>query len=157
MEAKVSPIGKDPTGQSENGYIILSGTLIQASIGLLKADDRLDHRALIIPLGREREDAYRFSTDFDLTQTDHAVEDGEAVFCLEIAQGESESKEVIWYMVLTRKNLRPWEFNSMEYGGEFERIGLFRDYIPQDRVNRKPFEESSPEHAVEHNAVVKII
>ncbi|CAN9406106.1 unnamed protein product [Alternaria alternata] len=130
---------KDPTGQLKGGYIVLSGTLIQAFISHVGVDDRDWHQAFLTPLGREREDSYRFGTDFDLTQSGHVVEDGEAVFCLEIAQGEVESKEMIWY------------------DGEFERIGLFTEIIPQDRVNRKPFEEASPEYAVERNAVVKVI
>ncbi|CAN9428375.1 unnamed protein product [Alternaria alternata] len=156
-EAKVSPIGKDPTGQLKGGYIVLSGTLIQAFISHVGVDDRDWHQAFLTPLGREREDSYRFGTDFDLTQSGHVVEDGEAVFCLEIAQGEVESKEMIWYMVLVKRNLRPWKFNGHRYDGEFERIGLFAEIIPQDRVNRKPFEEASPEYAVERNAVVKVI
>ncbi|OWY51200.1 HET-like protein [Alternaria alternata] len=138
-EAKVSPISKDPMGQLKGGYIVLSGTLIQAIISHVGVDDRDWHQAFLTPLGREREDSYRFGTDFDLTQSGHVVEDGEAVFCLEIAQGEVESKEMIWY------------------DGEFERIGLFTEIIPQDRVNRKPFEEASPEYAVERNALVKVI
>ena len=156
-EAKVSPISKDPTGQLKGGYIVLSGTLIQAIISHVGVDDRDWHQAFLTPLGREREDSYRFGTDFDLTQSGHVVEDGEAVFCLEIAQGEVESKEMIWYMVLVKRNLRPWKFNGHRYDGEFERIGLFTEIIPQDRVNRKPFEEASPEYAVERNAVVKVI
>jgi hypothetical protein len=151
VDVKCCPKGDDPTGELESGYIILSGTLIQAtSVG----------EGFLIPLGvKSKSDwenpiSIKFYADIDLTHPDHGVRYGETVHCLKLLQRTLWEENVVVYLVLLKRRSKPWECDDMRGDCEFERIGLLRE-----RLEHLPYvlEEDSPEHAIQHNAAVKII
>jgi hypothetical protein len=154
VDVKCCPKGDDPTGELESGYIILSGTLIQATFSRERS---------LIPLGVKSQSnwgnpvSFEFYADCDLTHPDHGVRYGETVHCLKLLQGTRSRDNVVFYLVLLKRRSKPWECDDMRGDCEFERIGLLRDRLEKDEYHPYVFEEESPEHAIQHNAAVKII
>ncbi|KAI4927254.1 uncharacterized protein J4E92_006421 [Alternaria infectoria] len=167
VEAKSSPKGADPTGQLEDAYIILSGTMIQAtvdkyfikplqsstqSIEPLTSSETHDTPSTEMSSIRHRNrDHFTFHADFY-----HRLEPGANVHCLKLLEAKWQGKNAA-YLVLSKKSSTPWDCNGMKGECEFERLGLMESRLQKDKFHPKIFEEESPEHAFQHNAVVKIV
>ena len=168
VEAKCCPKGADPTGQLESGYIILSGTIIQATVDQwwIKplASSTQSSEPLTSPetddipssdmsvIRRRNRDAFTFAPDFY-----HELEQGATVHCLKLLQATWTDKKHVSYLVLSKKNSTPWECNGRRGECEYERLGLMESQLEKDDFHPKIFEEESPEHAIQHDVAVKII
>jgi hypothetical protein len=149
------PIGDDPTGQLESGYVILSGTLIQSTVRHPRLGES-DYEIETLPVDGEGEVRLRLFEDFYLMQPGYEVPDGETVFCLEMCC-KVDSDMSSTYMVLVETRSEPWESDGVRGEREFERIGLCWGYYGRENADRRSFQESSPEYAIQHNAIVRII
>lgn len=147
VQVECCPKGDDPTGQLESGYLILSGTLIQATIfGSMHGGD-------IKNLPSEGPNAriysYPLHADVNLMQAGYEVHDGASVFCLEllIRKPSRLDRRGGVSLVLIKSNLTAWEWNGIKGDCVFERIGLLKETL----------ERSSPAHAIQRDAIVKIV
>jgi len=154
MEVVCCPKGDDPTGQLESGYIILSGTVVQATI----YDTRDTWGGVWVrTLPREGAKAafYRFKNDCKLKQAGHEVHDGALVSCVKLFNVKHSKKNGVW-LILSKRNSTAWEWNGTKGDCEFERIGLMQR--GDDQYEKEPtFEEASSEQATQLSAMVKII
>jgi hypothetical protein len=149
------PIGDDPTGQLESGYLILSGTLIQAIVRHPRPGEPL-YQIKTLPVDGEDEGRLNLFRDFDLMQPGYGVPDGETVFCLEMCcDGVANGRST--YLVLVETRSEPWESDGVRGEREFERIGLCWECDAVYGTDGISLKESSPEYAIQHNAIVRII
>ena len=158
VAVKSCPKGADPTGQLESAYIILSATMIQATVNrywikpLSSSNEDLELLTRSEAHERRNRDHFMFEPDFY-----HQLKPGTTVHCLKLLQATWSEKKHVSYLVLLKRHSAPWECNGARGEHEFERIGLMGSRIQKDRFHPKIFEEESPEHAIQHNMVVKII
>ena len=152
-EVRCCPKGDDPTGQLESGYIILSSTVIQATI--FDTQNRVSVRIRTLPPEGADAAVFFFKADFDLKQADYEVHDGATVFCLKLFDRKFSVDYGVW-LVLIKRNSTVWECNGTQGDCEFERIGLMQPFH-EDESDPRTFEEASSEQATRLNAMVKII
>lgn len=159
IEVKCPPKGADPTGQLESGYIILSGTVIQAAVepGDNYMRGEIVYDLWTLPSPGRTANRFEFWVDFDFQQAGHGAGACETVFILELLREKGHDKIWVAYLVLLKRKSEYWECNGTVGDCEFERIGLLM--VQSDKAKPHPgtFEEASPEQAIQHNAVVKII
>ena len=158
IETETCPIGDDSTGQLQSGHIILSGTVVRAT---LRYPQRADSGYEVETLYRKgtRTVRVRLSEDFDLMQSDHEVHDGETVSCLKMcwtSPPDDCEYRISMYLVLLGRGYIPWESSGLGGGYGLERIGVFKDRDIAHRRDGLSFEQSSPEDAV-RGAIVRII
>ena len=160
IEAKTQPIGEDSTGQLKSGHIVLSGTIVLATLRHAQHGES-DFEVETFP--KDGEDAVRLrllEDDFELMQSGYQVQDGVTIFCLKMCwigppnEGYARSS---MYLVLSRRDASSWEARGMEGEHVYERIGICWDRDIAHRPTRLSFEDSSPSKAVWHNAVLKIV
>ena len=160
IAAKTQPIGEDPTGQLKSGHIILSGTVVLATLRYARHGES-DFQIETFP--KKGEDAARLrllEDDFELMQSGYQVQDGETIFCLKLCWSSPPDEGVTRssiYLVLSGRGASSWEARGMKGGHGYERIGICRDRDIAHRPARLSFEDSSPSKAVWHNAVLKIV
>jgi hypothetical protein len=151
IETNCTTTSHDTTGQLDSAYLILSGTLIETSFYCTPTMGR------IAPVGQTVETSTRLHPDFDVTHESCGVKDGDTLFCLKMIVRSLRPFAVetsYSYLVLKKLDERPWGSQGLRGDCEFERVGLL-----EDRASRKgvQLEVASEEHAVQHDAIVKII
>ena len=159
MEVVCCPKGDDPTGQLESGYVILSGTVVEATI----FNTQNGFRIRTLPPEGANAAVYSFDVDCNLKQAGHEVHDGASLFFLKLFNRKSDrnrkldgNSDGIW-LILRKANSTAWEWNGTKGDGEFERIGLHRGQYDEDETNPRTLQEASSEQAIRLNAKVKII
>ena len=152
MGVECCPKGNDPTGQLESGYVILLGTVVQATI----FDTRNGFRIRTLPPEGAKAKVYSFNVDCKLKQAGHEVHDGALVSCVKLFDGKRVKQFGVW-LVLSKKNSTAWEWNGTKGGCEFERLGLMQPRYDEDESYPRTFEDASSEQATRMNAMVKII
>ncbi|KAH7392952.1 heterokaryon incompatibility protein-domain-containing protein [Pyrenochaeta sp. MPI-SDFR-AT-0127] len=154
VETKCVLRGSDPAGKLVAGHIILSGTLIQATLRYLESSRQWK----IAFLDGETLSYSSFLKDYDLRQSDDEFKDGDTVYCLKLI-GSSwipahVSGEYLLYIVLRKitRSLKPAQGVTNECN--FERIGLLRDAHGDDAVC---LEQGSKTSAIQSDILVKIL
>ncbi|CAO2648343.1 Nn.00g076100.m01.CDS01 [Neocucurbitaria sp. VM-36] len=153
-ETSSVPLGDDTTGRLVSGYIVLSGTLIQATLrsGSPQAQWK------ITTIEGDSLSASIFRNDYDLHQGEKQTKDGDVVYCLKLIGLSKvpvhESGEYLLHLVLRKVAQNSTGVRGAEDVGVFERIGLLRDARGPDAMR---LEELSPERAVLRHTLVKIL
>jgi hypothetical protein len=153
LGARCYLVGEDPTGQLERGFVVLSGVLIRATLryternaqGYEDSEEGPKQNAYIaeiLPSDGGLTDQHVFWPDFK--QAGVEVDDCKTVFCLKMVQAKGQ----LTCLVLSQRPSTSWEYDGLRGDCEFERVGLMVD--TDDTLK-------APQHAIEHNAIVKII
>jgi hypothetical protein len=156
VETSMKLVGEDTTGQLRAGFIILRGTLIEAT--LCHTVQHGFEEWNIAPLGKEQLSNTLFHQDVNFDLAGYALEDGNRIYCLKLI-GTSQTVrnvngEYLLYLVLRKVEEHGSLSSETEKGPTFERIALFRDARGEEEMR---LEDGTEENAIQRNALVKIV
>jgi hypothetical protein len=156
VETSCKPLGKDLTGQLESGFIILRGTLVEAT--LCHTPNRDAGQWQIAPIGKEPLSNSLFHPDINFHLADYKLQDRSRVYCLKLI-GLSQSRdtlngEYLLYLVLRKVDDCGLSRSDAFEGSTFERIALLRD-ARGDAEYR--LESGTQEEAIQRETLVKIL
>lgn len=154
VETRCKPIGEDVTGQLESGFIVLRGTLIEAT---LRKTAVPGGQWRIAPIGKEPLSVALFFQDFDFDRTEYGIRDGDKVSCLKLIgltqTVDSGNGEYLLYLVLRIVLVGKEPISASKETVAFERIALLRDARGSEELRL----EDASEGAIHRDVVVKIV
>ncbi|KAF1844818.1 HET-domain-containing protein [Cucurbitaria berberidis CBS 394.84] len=153
VETSCEPTGDNLSRKLLSGYIVLSGTLIEATLDCSATQGSWK----IAPNGRTPLNSSMLYKDYDFNQDKPRLNHRDTVYCLKLI-GLSKipahvNGEYLLYLVLRKINRTCEASHSVEVDSEFERIGILRDARGE---GERRLEELSEECAILRNALVKI-
>jgi hypothetical protein len=150
------PVGQDTTGQLKSGFILLRGTLIEAT--LIRSATGTREQWQLTPVRKEPLSLTQFFPDGNLDHAAYGLSASNQVHCLKLV-GSSKtantlSREYLIYLVLkqtTAIGIRPLE----DYEDcTFERIALCQDAKDPDSLQ---LEEASEERNIKEDTLVRSV